>query len=195
MSPEDEQRPSPHRRPVDPDFKLDSTYRRRLTDLGKAQYNAAKQGNRGQVDQFRSRLVEESPIAAGVGRVVYPLPAGAYTGGEYDGYVLKLPVPDRHDRYGFDRDGRTQNRVEATLWKRYHTGWLVPVVAADQHGRWLVMPRGRPVERAPDWLDRWQRGFVEAHDLGSTQGQDLLAENIVRLDDQPRLCDYGALSG
>jgi len=192
---ENGEQPSPHQRPVDPEFRLDSAYRRRLTEMGQAQYDAARQGKRGRVTQLRSRLLEERPIGAGVGRVVCPLPERAYTGGQYDAYVLKLPVPDHHDRYGFDRDGRTQNRTESRLWEQYHTGWLVPVVGADQQGRWLVMPRGQPVGRDPDWLDRWQRGFVDAHDLGSARGQDLLAENIVRLDDQPRLCDYGALSG
>lgn len=189
-----EQLPPTHQRPVDPEFALDSDYRRRLTDIGQAQYDAAKRGDRGRVNQLRSRLVEESPVGAGVGRVVYPLPESAYTGGQYGAYVLKLPVPDHHDRYGFDRDGRTQNRMESTLWERHHTGWLVPVVAADQRGQWLVMPRGQPVGRDPDWLDTWQSGFVDAHDLGSTHGADLLAENIVLLDEQPRLCDYGVLS-
>ena len=195
MRPEDAGADPPtYQRPVDPDFGLDSAYRRRLTDLGRAQYDAAKQGDRGRVDQLRSRLVEESAIGAGVGRVVYPLPERAHTGGRYGGYVLKLPVPEYHDRYGFDRDGRTQNRIESTLWERHHTGWLVPVLAADRRGQWLVMPRGQPVERDPNWLDAWQSGFVDAHNLGSTLGQDLLAENLVFLDEQPRLCDYGVLS-
>jgi hypothetical protein len=186
--------PSRHGRPVDPDFGLDPGYRRRLTGLGRAQYDAAKDGNRRRVNQLRSRLTEESPLGAGVGRVVYPLPERAYRGGQYDGYVLKLPVPDRHDRYGFDRDGRSQNRMEASLWERFHSAWFVPVSAADQRGQWLVMPRGQPIERDPEWLDAWRSGFVDAHDLPSTQGQDLLAENLVLLEEQPRLCDYGVLS-
>lgn len=182
------------RDPGDPGFQLEPSYRRRLTDLGQDQYDAARRGDRRQVDRLRSRLVENSPLGAGVGRVVYPLPDEAYTDGCYDGYVLKLPVPDHHDRYGYDRDGRVQNRAEARLWEQYHTRWLVPVVAAQQRGQWLIMPRGEPVDSDTDWLDEWTSDIVDAHDLDSTQGHDLAAENVVLLDDQPRLCDYGVLS-
>lgn len=191
---ETESRRSTHQPLGDPEFRLDPSYRRRLTSLAESQYQAARRGDRSRVDRLRSRLVDDSPIGAGVGRVVYPLPERAYDDGRYDGYVLKLPLPEYHDRYGYDRDGRSQNRAEQRLWEQYHTSWLVPVVAAERCGQWLVMPRGQPVGRDPDWLDTWQSGFVDAHDLGSTHGADLLAENIVLLDEQPRLCDYGVLS-
>jgi hypothetical protein len=194
MCPEDTTTEATHQRPVDPGFELDSSYRRRLTDLGQAQYDAARRGNRSRVDRIRSRLVEDSPVGAGVGRVVYPLPETAYTAGHYEGYVLKLPVPDSHDRYGYNRDGRTQNRSETRLWDQYHTRWLVPVVAAERRGRWLVMPRGQPVGSDPDWLEAWTREFVDAHELGSVHGHDVQAQNLVRLDGRPRLCDYGVLA-
>lgn len=195
MTPQDTvTEPSPHQHPVDPEFRMDSSYRRRLTDIGQAQYEAARRGDRSRVDRLRSRLVDESPVGAGVGRVVYPLPGRTYSGGHYDGYVVKLPVPDRHDRYGYDRDGRTQNRAEATIWERSRTRWLVPVVAAEQCGRWLVMPRGQAVDSDPDWLAEWASNLVDAHDLSQTRGTDLEAQNVVMLDGQPRLCDYGVLS-
>lgn len=195
MSPQDRPtEPSNQQRPVDPAFQLARRYRRRLTETAKSQYDAARRGKRRRVERLRSRLVEDSPIDSGVGRLVYPLPERAYTGGRYDEYVLKLPIPDYHDRYGYDRDGRSQNRAEKSLWAQYHTRWLVPVVAAEQRGQWLVMPRGRPVESDPDWLDDWTCEFVDAHGLDSTHGHDLEPENIVILGGQPRLCDYGVLS-
>ena len=187
--------PSAYERPVDPGFELESSYRRRLTDLGGEQYEAARRGNRSRVDRLRSRLVEDPPVAAGVGRVVYPLPGRAYTGGRYDEYVLKFPVPDRHDRYGHSRDGRAQNRTEKRLWAQHNTGWLVPIVAAERRGQWLIMPRGEPVGSEPDWLEEWTARFVDVHGLGSTRGHDLETENLVLLDGAPRLCDYGVLSG
>ncbi|ERH09565.1 MAG: hypothetical protein J07HX64_01324 [halophilic archaeon J07HX64] len=182
-------------RPVDPEFRLDPSYRQRLTNLAESQYQAARRGNSRRVDRLRSRLVDDSPIGAGVGRVVYPLPERAYENGRYDGYVLKLPLPEHHDRYGYDRDGRSQNRMERHLWEQYHTTWLVPVIAAERRGQWLVMPRGEPIESGGDWLEDWTQEFVEAHNLHSTHGHDLEVENIMLLDDQRRLCDYGVLSG
>jgi hypothetical protein len=183
-----------HRGPGDPGFSLDQSYRRRLTNLGQAQYEAARRGDRKRVDRLRSRLVEDPPLDAGVGRVVYPLPGRGYTGGRYDAYVLKLPVPDRHDRYGYERDGRTQNRTEAALWDQHQTEWLVPVVAAERRGGWLVMPRGEPVETKTDWLAEWRAELADAHGLDSVQGHDIEAQNVVTLRGEPRLCDYGVLS-
>ena len=181
------------RDPVDPEFSLDQSYRHRLTDLGQSQYEAARQGNRSRVDRLRSRLVEDPPVDAGVGRVVYPLPERGYTGGRYDAYVLKLPIPDRHDRYGYERDGRTQNRTETALWKKHRTRWLVPVVAAERRGGWLVMPRGDPVGTDTDWFAEWRADLADAHGLDQIQGHDIEAQNVVLLDGEPRLCDYGVL--
>lgn len=192
---ETESQRSTHQPPGDPEFRLDPSYRRRLTSLAESQYQAARRGDRSRVDRLRSRLVDDSPIGAGVGRVVYPLPGRAYDDGRYDGYVLKLPLPECHDRYGYDRDGRSQNRAERRLWEQYRTPWLVPAVAAERRGQWLVMPRGQPVESGGDWLEDWTEGFVDAHELGSTHGHDLEADNIVLLEGQYRLCDYGVLSG
>jgi len=108
--------------------------------------------------------------------------------------VLKLPVPDHHDRYGYSRDGRSQNRTETTIWDRRQAPWLVPVVAAERRGRWLVMPRGRPVEPNADWLPEWRADVAETLDLTSVQGNDLETRNIVTLEGHPGLCDYGVLS-
>jgi hypothetical protein len=194
MNPQDVTTQWSDRPPVDSEFGIDPSYRRRLTRLGQAQYEAAGEGNRGRVDRIRSRLVDDTPLGAGVGRVVYPLPARAYSGGHYDDYVLKLPVPDHHDRYGYSRDGRSQNRTETTIWDRRQAPWLVPVVAAERRGRWLVMPRGRPVEPNADWLPEWRADVAETLDLTSVQGNDLETRNIVTLEGHPGLCDYGVLS-
>jgi len=99
---ETESRRSTHQPLGDPEFRLDPSYRRRLTSLAESQYQAARRGDRSRVDRLRSRLVDDSPIGAGVGRVVYPLPERAYDDGRYDGYVLKLPLPEYHDRYGYE---------------------------------------------------------------------------------------------
>ena len=84
MTPQDVTTQWSDRPPVDSEFGIDPSYRRRLTRLGQAQYEAAGEGNRGRVDRIRSRLVDDTPLGAGVGRVVYPLPARAYSGGYYD---------------------------------------------------------------------------------------------------------------
>jgi hypothetical protein len=128
-----------------------------------------------------------------VGRIVYRLPKRAAAAGQYDEYVLKLPVPDRHDRYGHDRDGRVQNRTEAELWEQHPSRFLVPVVAAGHRGRWLIMPRGESVDPAVEQLQTVAESVAEAYELPGTQAQDITAENVVRLEGRLRLCDYGAL--
>ena len=177
----------------DPAFRLTPAYRRRLSAVSQDQYEAAGQSNRRQADRLRSRLVDGPPLGRGVGRLVYRLPDRAYADGSYGEYVLKLPVPDHHDRYGYDRDGRVQNRTERGLWERQPSGYLVPVVAADQHGRWLIMPRGESPEQAPDRLEEFAARVADTYDLSGAQGRDIATENVVTLDEQLRLCDYGML--
>lgn len=180
----------------DPEFQLKPNYRRRLTTLGQAQYEAARRDERSRVDRLRAQLVDDPPVGTGIGRSVYPLPETSYTHGRYDEYVLKLPSPDYHDSYGYERDGRVQNRAEAALWSdcRSPTAWLVPVVAADQRGHWLIMPRGESIDSDADWLDAWTARVVEAHGLSSSHGHDIDPQNIVRLNGDARLCDYGLLT-
>lgn len=191
--PTQERQPTP---PPDPDFQLEPNYRRRLTTLGQAQYEAARRDEQSRVDRLRAQLVDDRPVGTGVGRSVYPLPEAGYTHGRYDEYVLKLPSPDYHDSYGYDRDGRVQNRAEAALWsdRRSPTAWLVPVVAADQRGHWLVMPRGESVNPDADWLNAWTARVARAHGLSSEYGHDIDPQNIVRLGGHARLCDYGLLT-
>jgi len=181
-------------RPADPTFRLRSEYRRRLSRLSHAQYEATTRGNRRRAERLRSRLVEGTPLGAGVGRIVYRLPERAYAGGRDDGYALKLPVPDRHDRYGHDRNGRAQNRAEAGLWERRPSRLLVPIVAADRRGQWLIMPLSESVEPDADRLRTVAERVAETYGLSGTRGQDITAENVVRLDGRLRLCDYGTLS-
>jgi len=179
---------------TDSTFRLRSEYRRRLSRLSHAQYEATARGNRRQAERLRSRLVEGTPLGVGVGRIVYRLPERAYAGGRDGGYALKLPVPDRHDRYGHDRDGRVQNRAEAGLWECRPSRLLVPIVAADRRGRWLIMPLGESVAPDADRLWAVAERVAETYELAGTRGQDITAENVVYLDGRLRLCDYGTLS-
>lgn len=178
----------------DSTFRLQPEYRQRLSRLSHAQYEATTRGNRRRAERLRSQLVEETPLDAGVGRIVYRLPERAYAGGRDGGYALKLPVPDRHDRYGHDRDGRAQNRAEAELWERRPSRLLVPVVAADRRGRWLIMQLGESVDPNADRLRAVAERVAETYGLAGTRGQDITAENVVHLDGRLRLCDYGTLS-
>lgn len=175
-------------------FRLRPEYRRRLSRLSHAQYEATARGNRQRAERLRSRLVEGTPLGAGVGRIVYRLPERAYADGRDGGYALKLPVPDRHDRYGHDRDGRAQNRAEAELWERRASRLLVPIVAADRRGRWLIMPLGESADPDADRLRAIAERVAETYGLTGTRGQDITAENVVRLNGRLQLCDYGTLS-
>ena len=86
--------------------------------------------------------------------------------------------------------GRAQNRTEVETWASTYHPLLMPVVAADADGYWLVMPRGVAVtDTSPEieaWLDRAREALA-----GVVWSGDIDAGNAVRLDGELRLCDYG----
>lgn len=166
-------------------FQLSETYRRSLERYAQRQYSAELVGDFERAKRLRTQLRDErNPVGMGAGRYVYPLPERAFDG--HGDYVLKLAVPN--DGTG-GRGGREQNRHEAETWAETRSRHLVPVVVADDRGYWLVMPKGEPVEDGPA-LDRWADRARKALDE-AVWGTDIGARNVVRLDGQFRLCDYG----
>jgi len=166
--------------------ELVDEFRGRLDAAGQRQYSAGRTGNRSRASTLRQQVADGRPaLGAGGGRCVYPLPDRAVSGGDHDAYVLKFAVPN--DRPGWD--GKAQNRHEADVWERTRDPRLVPVVAADREGYWLVMPRGEAPDddsAVAEWLelvaDKLPAGVWET---------DLDPRNVVRLGDEYRLCDYG----
>lgn len=169
---------------------LEETFRDRLDEMARAQYVTEQSGNVREAREIRkSLLTDVRAIGTGAGRIVYPLPERAYDGGEYDEYVLKIARPN--DRY--DWDGIDQNRRETTLWRDNNSPPLVPVVAADSRGYWLVMPRGDTVSGEPAEVEAWLDDTADT--LGSTLFEmDLSVKNVVVVEGQFKLCDYGVPS-
>jgi hypothetical protein len=168
-------------------FQLRDAYRQELATYAQRQYSAEVVGDVDRAKRLRTRLRDgRNAVGMGAGRYVYPLPERAVDRGTSSAYVLKLAVPN--DGLG-GRDGREQNRREAETWTATRSRHLVPVVAADDRGYWLVMPRGDPVDGGPS-LDQWADRARDALD-DAVWGRDIGARNVVRLDGQFRLCDYG----
>lgn len=170
-------------------FALDERFRDRLNQLAPKQYSAERTGDFERAKRLRSDLVDGNrAIGAGAGRHVYALPERAYETGWYDEYVLKLAIPNET---ADGSTGRTQNRAEADTWMETESSYLVPVVAADPDGYWLVMPRGDSVNESTAELDGW---IDDASDqLGETLWETDIDKrgNIVKLNGEFRLCDYG----
>lgn len=168
--------------------RIDTSYRRDLDSYAQQQYSAERVGDFERAERLRNRLRDDSPpVGMGAGRYVYPLPDSAFEDGAYERYVLKLAVP-HEDVDG--RDGCEQNRREAEIWRETESQYLVPVVAADERGYWLIMPRGKPITEETPAFERWTRKASRAlsDDVWQT---DIDVRNVVGLDGGLRLCDYG----
>lgn len=168
-------------------FGLDSAYRERLNDAAGQQYSAERVDDHERARDLRRTVAgEERAVGAGAGRHVYPLPDDGWTGGAFERYVLKLAVPnDVPD----GRDGKAQNRREARTWWATEAEFLVPVVAADPDGYWLVMPRGDPVDAESATLQEWL-SWVSAR-AQAVHPDEIEERNVVVLGGAFRLCDYG----
>lgn len=173
---------------TDPEsFRLASEYQADLTTYASRQYSAELVDDHARAKQLRRQLRDSGAIGAGAGRLVYEFPERGYERGGYERYVLKLAVPN--DNAG-GQDGCAQNCREATLWARTESELLMPVVAADPEGYWLVMVRGEPVSDRETGFEAFKTS-VSQQLRGDVAPVDVTRDNTVRLDGDCRLCDYG----
>ena len=108
-------------------------------------------------------------------------------------HVLKVAICP----IGDSEHGREQNLREWANWKTWGgwlDKWLVPCVACDTEGEWLIMERGL-VARPKDARDRW--GFSDErikgelpHPLNQINDSGILS-NWVRHGGKLKMCDYG----
>jgi len=170
-----------------PVFELDEAFRERLEQVGQQQYSAEARGRHDRARALRRELLEDPrTVGAGAGRTVFALPESVCTGLR-EQYVLKLAVPnDTRD----GRDGRAQNRTEVETWASTYHPLLMPVVAADADGYWLVMPCGVAVTDPSTDLEPWLDHAREAL-AGVVWSGDITRGNVVHLDGKLQLCDYG----
>ncbi len=169
---------------------VDSEYRTSLDTVGKAQYDALRRGERSRATRLRERVVEGPALGSGIGRDVYSVPEDVVIEPEYDSYIVKFATPDPRDTFGVSRDGRVQNRTEATIWKETRCDYLVPVTAAHPRGYWLLMPLAEHSQ--VDKEDVTSLTNRLATDCGLEQiGVDITEQDIFLLDGELKLCDYG----
>ncbi|MFB6140894.1 MAG: hypothetical protein ABEJ26_10715 [Halosimplex sp.] len=132
-------------------------------------------------------------VGAGSARCVLGFPSDS----PLSDHVVKLP------RFGVSppSSGVVQNKREALIWGRHGRGgdWpLVPVADYEpERFSWLVMPRGDPLAERPE-VERDERlrrvrsrvRFLEPFDM-----RELFAANVVLVDGEPLLADYGLPEG
>jgi len=163
-------------------------FRDQLDRLAQKQYSAERLDRHDRARALRRELLaDDGPIGVGAGRWVFALPESASEGGTRDEYVVKLALPN-DDPDG--RDGKMQNCREAAVWEATTSQFLVPVVAADSEGYWLVMPRGRRIEVDQSEFEEWEAALL-AELEGEIWIRDVDPRNVVALGDELRLCDYG----
>ncbi len=169
---------------------LDPEYKAHLDTIGKAQYDALSRRDRSRAMRLRKRVVDGPALGAGIGRNVYSVSKDVVLDPKYDSYVVKFATPDPRDTFGLSRDGRVQNRTEAAIWTDSQCEYLVPVTASQPRGYWLLMPQGKSKE-------------TEKEDIAFLSNQidtkcglegitiDITEQDIVELDGEWKLCDYG----
>ncbi|MFB6256740.1 MAG: hypothetical protein ABEH58_08480 [Haloplanus sp.] len=130
-------------------------------------------------------------VGCGIARIVLRFPDSSAA----SEYVVKL------SRFGISTvsHGVVQNHREVLLWNRHGESgeWpLAPVVAYERERfAWLVMPYGEAISDRPEderdehlWTVRSQIRFLQPFDM-----RELLETNIVLIDGEPRIVDYGDL--
>ena len=130
-------------------------------------------------------------VGVGTGRVAVELPPGAVDDDEPS--VAKLA------RYGPSAEmgaGKPQNRREQALWETVESHPFLPVLAADDDGDWLVMPRATVPPPSADRetaMSRIRRALA-AHD-DAFHFDELKPENVGRYDGRYWIVDYGRPPG
>ncbi len=176
-----------------PGFNISSVtdaYHRQLNRVGQKQYDAKRQRDHSRVNRLRNQVVEKPAIGAGIGREVYPLPKDAIDDPQYDSYVIKFASPDPRETFGQSRDGRVQNQTEVRVWQKTRCEHLVPVIAADDRGYWVIMPKGDQIKADRNTVKEITEQLAVDCELGSLSA-DIIEQDIVRLRDNLHVCDYG----
>jgi len=118
-------------------------------------------------------------IGGGSGRNVFDMDVFGYSD-----YVLKLAHP--HQNY----DGIKQNRNEIKAWNRMskeQKEYVVPITSSGVNSCWLVMPKGNANPRIDyNWL---KDAKYYLYDM--VWEEDIKEENIVSINNNLKLCDYG----
>ena len=174
-------------------FRVNESYRGTLTQIARQVYEAESVEERHEIvtsnglQPVDGHTIGDAVRSSGTGRFVTTLPDHVDSSGDF---VVKFAIPDESDAL----DGRQQNVVEVNVWNSSQDSILVPVVDCNGECDWIVQPRGE-TETDPTEHDDWDVFVANASNLlasfGMPSNEATVPENIVTLDGELRLCDYG----
>lgn len=102
----------------------------------------------------------------------------------YPNLAVKMAIP--HSKY----DGRGQNKREHDLWNSIPESkkdYLVPVEDIGKDNYWLIMKLGKePTQTMYQWKNEAEHQLREY-----VWEEDIKEENIVEINGELKLCDYG----
>lgn len=162
---------------------ISSRLRETLNELAPKYYEAKASGNSDRASEiFRDIGLDDmgwDTIGSGSGRVVCDMEILGYSD-----LALKLAIPDP------EYDGLSQNKREAKLWRQAsdkQQEYLAEVVDIGPQGYWLIMRIGEPDARFTyDW-----KTDAEYYLGDLVWKEDIRDENIVQINGEPKICDYG----
>jgi len=164
-------------------MNLPNKLQTKLSKNAKLYYDGYKNDNQEKIDKACNNLYIDTCgwdcIGNGSGRNVFDMNILGY-----ENYVLKLAIP--HSKY----DGIKQNKKEYMLWNKLDSekkNYLAPVIDADSSGYWLVMEKGVSDFKIDyEWIENakyYLRDYVWV--------EDIYDENIVSINGELKICDYG----
>lgn len=182
------------------EFELTEDYREKLDEIAEEHYQKHEDNSGLVKTRIHDLQNSEWLLDSGAGRDVIVLPEWAYDGGRYDEYVVKLALPTA----SFEYDGTFQNQREAHIWNHRETittiditPYLVPVTMHDEAGYWVIMPKGEICD-----LEEFTNAQIHEYNEWAANVSGVLADviwdedvtrpdNVVTLDGEFKLCDYG----
>lgn len=118
-------------------------------------------------------------LGSGSGRSVFDMSILGY-----DNYALKLATPD--DQY----DGLKQNNREIYLYNNLGSkeqSFLAPIKCWGQNNYWLIMRKGS----TPETIGYQWKQDLKYYLRDYVWEEDMRDENIIQVNGEYKLCDYG----
>lgn len=158
--------------------------RDKLNEYASVYYEAKQQDDQEKSDEAFQEMGFDTmgwdTLGSGRGRIVIDLDIAGYPN-----LVVKLATPDAQ------YDGRRQNRQEIDIWRSASAEereFLVPVLESGPDGYWLIMKQGDNKSGSPPYDWKSEAEYVLSDIIWE---EDIREENIVKLNGEYRICDYG----
>lgn len=160
---------------------ISSNLQEKISDLAPRYYNEF--GSIGTKKKIVSKIgfesLSEDIITNGSGRSVFDMKSLGYPN-----YCLKMAIPNNQN------GGLIQNKHEISVWKsanEQEKEYLCPIVDYGSQKYWLIMKKGdSEVDADIQWYNKAKYVLCDL-----VLENDIRQENIVRLDGEFVLCDYG----